>query len=888
MPLTPGTRLGPYEIRGPLGEGGMGEVYRAVDTRLHRDVAVKVLPSTVADDPDRIARFEQEARATAALNHPNIVAVHDVGSAGGSTFVVTELLTGGTMRERIGGGPLPLRKTMEFALRILSGLAAAHDRGITHRDLKPDNIFVTADGQVKILDFGLAKMTQSFGAASAGEMATVTGARTTPGLILGTVGYMAPEQVRGLPSDHRTDIFAFGAILYEMLSGRRAFQAATTADTLSAILTADPVELPRLESSVSPSVAAVMRRCLEKDPSDRFQSARDVGFALEAVLPRSGEIQHAASAPPRRRLPAIVAGALLASVALSALTTWMILQRRTPAAPSLAVSVVAPADTTIKGTPALAPDGRSVVFVAIDAQAVPRLWLRLFDRQETRPLAGSEGADHPFWAPNSRSVGYFARGKLWRLDLTGSPPRVLADVTDPRGGTWSRENVIVYSPHPDAGLFRISAAGGAAAPLTTLDRSRQEISHRWPRFLPDGRHVLFMNRVANDTLMRYVISAVPTEGGSVKPIVDAESTGIYVNGRLLFLRSAKLFAQPFAVQDLTVSGEPTLVANAVWTDGGGMAGLVGFDAVDGVVALRPPIEGTPQIVTVDRTGKVLGQLGPPGADAAVPSPDGRTIAFGLHDPQLNTVGFWLLDLGRGTTTRFTPPEVSATSPVWAPDGRRIVYSPVRSGTYDLYIKDLSPGGSERLLLHTDGMKAAQSWSADGHILFNAVEAKTGMDLWVMGAEPGQVPRVFVGGAGDQCCGEFSPDGRWVAYVATDSGRPEVFVRPFASPGEPIQVSVSGGGAPAWRRNGQVLYYVAPDNRLMEVPVTITRDAFKASPPVPLFRINSTRSPGATLTVSDDPPYAAAAEADRFVVSQSTADTRSTVIHLLFNWAGQPR
>jgi serine/threonine protein kinase/Tol biopolymer transport system component len=883
MPIPSGTKLGPYQISTVLGVGGMGEVYRAYDSRLHREVAIKVLPERVATDRDRIARFEQEARATAAINHPNIVALYDVGTDRNTAYVVSELLTGATLRERIQEGSIAPRKVVEIGLGILNGLAAAHERGIFHRDLKPENIFVTDNGTVKILDFGLAKLSQSPGLASDGSVATVTSPRTTPGLLLGTVGYMAPEQVRGLQTDHRADVFAFGAIAYEMLTGRRAFHGATSADTMTAILSQDPLDLSSAPAGIPPSMTSLIRRCLEKDARHRFQSARDLAFALEAVAMegRSGETSLAV--PARSRLRPVTVLVLLGAflIAATALTASLLSRRPVAEATKLAVSIAASPGMAVDQTPAVSPDGRRVAFISVDGSG-SRLLVRALDAFDMTPVAGSDGAVMPFWSPDSRSVGFFARGRLWRVDLPRGAPRLVANVTDPRGGTWGRDNVIVYSPHPDGALYRVPADGGTPLDLTTLDRTKQEISHRWPRFLPDGRHVLFMNRVATNNLNRYTITAVPATGGSSKPLFEAMSTGVYDDGRLLFLRDEKLFAQPFDPVSVTLSGDPELVAEPVWSDAPGMAGLVGFDAAGGVLVWRPALNRRLRLTWKGRDGTTKAELEHVDAAEGIPSPDGRLIMLAQHDHQINTLSYSILDRSRGTVTPFTPPDTTSTSPVWSPDGLRVVYSSLRDGAYDLYIKETKPGGADARLLHTDGMKAAQSWSPNGEvILFNAIDPTTRLNLWAIDTRPGATPRIFAGGEADQCCGRFSPDGKWVAYVSNQSGRPEVFVVPFAGGAEPIRVSKDGGGEPDWNADGDELYFLSPENRLMSVRVTATTGTFKAAAPVPLFPINGRTKPAVQMILTGDRNYAPLG--DRFLVTEKEIDPRAGTINVVLNW-----
>ena len=882
MALPSGTKLGPYQISTVLGVGGMGEVYRARDSRLHRDVAIKVLPERVATDHDRIARFEQEARATAALNHPNIVALYDVGTDRGTAFVVSELLTGATLRERIQAGPIPPRKVVEIGLGILNGLAAAHERGIFHRDLKPENIFVTDDGTVKILDFGLAKLSQPPGLTGGASVATVTSPHTTPGLLLGTVGYMAPEQVRGLQTDHRSDIFAFGAIAYELLTGTRAFHGATSADTMNAILSQDPPDLSSAPGGVPPAMNALIRRCLEKDARHRFQSARDLAFALEAVAMdgRSGAASPAM--PARRRLRPLVILAMGGALVIAAALTAALLSRRpAPEAAKLALSIGAPPGAVVDQTPAVSPNGRAVAFVVDDGSG-SRLFVRALDAFDIMPVAGSNGAVTPFWSPDSRSVGFFARGRLWRVDLAGGIPRLLANVSDPRGGTWGRDNVIVYSPNPDGGLYRVPADGGTPVELTTLDRAKQEISHRWPRFLPDGRHVLFLNRVATANLNRYTITAVPVTGGTRKVLVEATSPGVYDDGRLLFLRDEKLFAQPFDPVSVALSGDPELVAEPVWSDGQGMAGLVGFDAAGQVLVWRPALSRRVRTTWKNRDGTTREELQKAEAIEAIPSRDGRLILLARPDYLMSRVNFVILDRSRGTTAPFTAPDTTSTSPVWSPDHLRVAYSSLRDGAFDLYIREAKPGGADSRLLHTDAMKAAQSWSPDGKtILFNAVDPKTRLDLWEIEPRTGATPKIFAGGEADQCCGRFSPDGKWVAFVSNQSGQPEVFVTASGGGAEPIRVSMEGGGEPDWNNAGGELYFLSPANRLMGVRFTVTAGTFKAAAPVPLFPINARNKPAVQLTPTGDRNYAPLG--DGFLVTEKEADPRAGTINVVLNW-----
>src|SRR3989442_366151 len=495
MTLGAGTRLGRYEIRAKIGEGGMGEVYRARDTQLGRDVAVKVLPSTYSVDEQRLSRFEQEASAASALNHPNILIVHDIGSHDGSPYVVSELLEGETLRKRISGAPLAQRRAIGYAMEIANGLAAAHEKGIVHRDLKPDNIFITKDGRVKILDFGIAKLTQAEGRQSQTDIPTRR-VDTGPGVVMGTVGYMSPEQVRGQVVDHRSDIFSFGAILYEMLSGRRAFHGESAADTMSAILKEDPPDLSDTNQKISPALERLVNHCLEKNPEERFHSASDLAFALEALSGSTATSAQTVAMPAfaprwfkRRELIAWAVAGIAILIAAIALT---ISHFRRPPTESHAVRLfVPPPEKASFGSFAISPDGLRLAFVATDASGKTLLWIRPLDSINAQPLSGTEEATLPFWSPDSRFIGFFAGGKLKKIEVTGGPAQTLCNATIPRGATWNRDGVIIFTPGTLEPLYRVSAAGGEPTPVTTFDKSRGETGHRWPYFLPDGRPFLY-------------------------------------------------------------------------------------------------------------------------------------------------------------------------------------------------------------------------------------------------------------------------------------------------------------------------------------------------------------------------------------------------------------
>jgi serine/threonine protein kinase len=614
--IDAGTRLGRYEIRSKLGAGGMGEVYRAHDERLNRDVAIKVLPAALSQDTDRLRRFEQEAQAAGALNHPNILAVYDVGMHDGSPYIVSELLEGEELREQLNDGPLPQRKALDYAQQIAQGLAAAHERGITHRDLKPENLFITTDGRVKILDFGLAKLRPPRNESTSSEIDTRKQI-TDPGTVMGTVGYMSPEQVRGHEADHRLDIFSFGSILYEMLAGQRAFRRDTMAETMTAILKEEPPELSETNAKISLPLEKIVRRCLEKKPERRFHSTHDLAFAIESLsgtATSSGQTLTALTALSTRsritrHLPWIVAGVLFIAL-LGALPFVISSLRRAPVeTPLTRVSVLPPEKSTL-GTVTVSPDGRRLAFIATDATRKRLLWVRPLDSLAAQPLAGTDDAIYPFWSPDSRFIGFFAGGKLKKIEVTGGSPSTLCNAPNGRGGAWNRDDIIIFAPDNRGGLSRVSAAGGEPSPATTLDSSRQENTHRFPQFLPDGRHFLYFARSVQPENSAIYVSSL--DQPKAKRIISTDANVAYAPpGYLLFAREGTLMAQVFDAASLALTGVPFGVAEQV---GHFRSNNEAYFSVSetGILVYQSGDAGKTQLVWFDRSGKQLGALGPPG------------------------------------------------------------------------------------------------------------------------------------------------------------------------------------------------------------------------------------------------------------------------------------
>ena len=879
MTLDPGTRLGPYEILSPIGAGGMGEVYKARDTRLGREVAVKVLPAAYSRDPDRLRRFEQEARAAGSLNHPNILTIHDVGTHEGAPYLVSELLEGETLRERLTRDEtLAPRKAVDHALQVARGLAAAHDKAIVHRDLKPENLFLTRSGVIKILDFGLAKLIQ---AGPGGETVSSAPTVTRPGVVLGTAGYMSPEQVRGEPSDHRSDIFSFGAILYEMLSGQQAFAGQTAVESMNAILKMDPPEI-----TASPGLDRVIRHCLEKASADRFQSAQDLAFALEAATGDSGTAAPAATPGPAGRRRAwmmaaamLVIGALLAVIALSL--------RPAPSAPLVRFALSPPEKSSLAGTVALSPDGRSLVLVAVGSHGKTSLWLRDLDSLKPRELAGTDDAAHPFWSPDGRAIGFFAEGKLKTVQVAGGAPLALCDVSDARGGAWNRDGVILFAPHWSTGLSIVPASGGAPRPVTTLDASRKETTHRWPQFLPDGRRFLYFTW--SGAAESRGIYAGSLDSKQTTRILTTDRLGFYAEasgkgGYLLFLRGETLMSQPFDARRLQLSGEPAPVGEQIWQHGS-LWGLVSLSAsAGGVLAYRTGDIQDMQLMWYDREGKPLGAVGPPGgySEPAL-SPDEKRVAVTRLTSEAPAGAIWIVETSRGTVSRFSFGAASYFSPTWSPDGSRIAYSSDREGLVGAYVKSASGAGREEPLFRSasGAFQYIIDWSPDGRYVLSEQQGSKGSALLVLPLASGSKPFVFLEGDFNASQSQFSPDGKWIAYTSNESGRHDVFVQSFtgapgAAGGGKWQVSNGGGAQPRWRRDGKELFYLGPDRKLMAVEVK-GGATFESGPPRPLFQ---TQVPG-LLDARNH--YVASADGRRFLVITPLPDAAAAPITVVLNW-----
>ena len=835
MTLVRGSLLGPYEILAPVGAGGMGEVYRARDTRLDRTVAIKVLPAEFSADPQFRERFDREARAIAALEHPHICALYDVGLQEGTSFLVMQFLEGETLAERLTRGPVLLDQAIHYAIQIADALDKAHRAGIVHRDLKPGNIMLTKSG-VKLLDFGLAKASTRIAGAGLSMLPTTPPALTAEGAILGTLQYMAPEQLEGRDTDARTDIFAFGAVVYEMVTGNRPFEGRSQAGLISAIMSSQPRAVSSVQAVAPAALDHVVARCLAKDAEDRWQSAHDLKLQLEWIL-QAGTVTPVSAKPsptgPRKsREPIAWAIASLAALGLVATSgAWLWQRGRIAPAPVSQLMIVAPVDARFTSDifgQAISPDGRYVVFSAARIGGTPILWLRPLDSPTSRPLPGTEDGSSPFWSPASRSVGFFAQGTLKRLDLESSSPQILADAPYGMGGTWSPNGVIVFGPNLASGLVRVSAGGGMVMPVTQFNKSTGEYVHSNPSFLPDGTHFLFY--VASQEPGVYVGSL---ENQEVKLVARTDSAAVYAPpGYLLFANGTTLVAQPFDAGSLSTRGDPSRVLEQVSR----FITAAGFSVSNsGVLLIRPAAPFDTELVWSDRQGMRLGVVAPPASYGNIAlSPDENHIAFDRAGGASSDV--WIMDLGRRATSRLTSNPSVDNVPVWSADGRVVAFASEHGSGLDIYQRPVNQSEPDQPLLKLNAppLVFPADWSSDGrYLMYYRTDPKSKNDVWVLPLFGERKPFAVVQSEFNEWQAQFSPDGKWIAYVSDQSGIPQVYVQAFPTQTGTWPISIAGGIQPRWRRDGNELFYLAPDRKLMAVAVKTTA-TFEAESPRPLF------------------------------------------------------
>jgi len=896
MPIQSGTRLGPYEIISAIGAGGMGEVYRAHDPKLGRDVAIKVLPEAFARDAERMARFQREAKVLASLSHPNIATIYGLEDSGTTRALVMELVEGPTLADRIKAGPIPVDESVRIAKQIADALEYAHERGIIHRDLKPANVKVSNDDTVKVLDFGLAKALESDPSSiDISTSPTISRMATMQGVLLGTAAYMAPEQAKAKPLDRRADIWAFGCVLYEMLTGKVAFPGDSVTDTLAGVIRAEP-DWSQLPSPTPMRVRVLLQRCLQKDPKQRLRDIGDARISLDEVASGAPEGTVSPRVPPWRRvLPWAVA---VTTTTLATIALWAPWRATSTLAPSEPVrfQISLPEKMTPVPTSAvvLSPDGRQLAFGAIGSDGMQRVWVRALDSLETRPLPGSESAALVpfFWSPDSRFIAFDAGGKLKKIAISGGPAETVCNLTSyGLGGSWNQDGVMIVGSGA-GGLLRVSAAGGACFPLTVLDPSRGETHHLLPSFLPDGRHFLYLRVSATPEDSGIYVGSLDAkpEGQSSKRLVASRYGPAYVpsadpdSGHVLFVRDGTLFAQAFNARRLELVGEPVVLAEGL----GIFLDYAFFSAsTNGVLVYRVGSGSAEQLTWYDGQGKILGTAGEPVALEIDPelSPDGTHATVSRIDAQegQNRLVLWLLDFSRGTTTRFTFGPSSAETAVWSPGGSRIIFASYQEGHSNLYQKLASGARDEELLLKSNEDKFPTSWSRDGRfLLYTALDPKTKSDLWVLPLEGDKKPFSFLRTEFNEGDGQFSPDGHWIAYSSDESGRQEIYVRPFSpdsngnasGAGGKWLISSGGGTQPRWRGDGRELYYRTPDGKLMAVEV-ITKPVFQAGVPRSLFQGPS--------SVSSVDQWDVTADGKRFLFVAPATQVAQTPFTVVLNW-----
>jgi len=887
MTLSPGSRLGPYEILAPLGAGGMGEVYSARDTRLGRIVAIKILPAHLSEKPAAKERFEREAKAISSLSHPNICPLYDVGSQDGIGYLVMEHLEGETLADRLRRGPMPLEQVLRVGVDICEGLEKAHRTGVVHRDLKPANIMLTKSG-ARLMDFGLAKPSVPALETGASSLKTMSSPLTAEGSVVGTFQYMSPEQIEGKEVDGRSDLFSLGAVLYEMVTGRRAFEGKSQLSVASAILEKEPAPISAVKPMTPPALDRAIRTCLEKDPEKRWQAARDLAHELEWI---AGDGSRAGVGGSGTRAGRSRERWLMAALAVTAALALTLGYRQTTRAPGderVTRTYIKPMEGSSlilsEGTgPTLSPDGRRLVFVASTPDGKSAMWVRPIDSLRAAPLTGTSGATYPFWSPDGRFLGFFAGAKLKKIEVPGGTPFTLCDASDGRGGTWNREGDILFTPSVNAGLYRVSAAGGAPTPVTTLEPSQNENTHRWPYFLPDGRHFLYLAGSGVFTPRENPTNSVrlgSLDSKDYKLLVHSHAGAIYSSGQILFLRQDTLMAQPFDAERLQLTGGAVPIADPVREVPNYSKGLFSASENGLLAYVEGPIRADRQLAWFDRSGKPAGTVS--GIDAyGNPriSRDGKRLLF-----QLDSVGYdiWTYDMVRGAKTQQTFGSASTQGSiyaVWSPDGGRIAYQAYRDGKHAIFLKASDGSSSEEALVEGSvRYKFPTDWSPDGKVLAYQEGKPGGWAIWMLPMVGDRKPSLFHDSPFSEREAVFSPDGKWLAYGSNESGEYKIYVAAFPGPGGRWQVSPGGGSSPRWRRDGREIFYLSSDNWITAAEVRAHASSLEV---------------GAVRTLFETRPYGVfgrfdvTADGQRFIVAYE-AGAPATVITLVVNWPEQLR
>ena len=872
MTLKSGTKLGPYEIQSPLGAGGMGEVYRARDTRLERDVAIKVLPANLSSDPNLRQRLDREAKAVSKLSHPHICTLHDIGHQDGVDFIVMELVDGETLEHKLQKGPLPPDQTLRIGAQIADALAKAHKLGFVHRDLKPANVMLTKSG-AKLMDFGLAKQSGPAPLAAAlTEMTQENAKLTTEGMLVGTFQYMAPEQLEGKEADHRADIFALGELIYEMATGKPAFSGKSRASLIASILTTDPPPMAGLQPMTPAGLERIVKKCLAKDPDDRWQSASDLAEQLKWIGegPQTTADNSSVARGTWNRAGWMLAAACLLLLIIGGALWWKTAHRQLPAMYFHAAVPFAPNDV------ALSADGRMLAMVGYSPTASDyMLWTYEVGSRKTIPLEGTHGASYPFWSPDGGSIGFFAAGKLKKINVSGGQIQVLCDAPNGRGGTWNRDGTIIFAPDALGPLLRVSSSGGNPAQLTKVDTARSEVGHRWPVFLPDGKHFLYL---AANFSGRPGINAIfvgSLDSSEKRFIVSTSANAFYSDpGYLLYMSDKTLVAQSFDLGKFVLTGEPHTISDEVLYFPQVYRAAFSVAGPETLIAQTGRGVYLSQLTWFDRNGKPAGTAGKPSWYNNVQlSPDGHKIATDQTDQDGRNIDVWVQDPAHDATTRLTFDPALDTTPVWNPDGKQLAFSSNRSLNFRLYRKNADGSGAEEEIAQA-GESAFNSldWSPDG----KSILTRRSNELWYLTMpERTQKPLVqgwVVKGA------QFSPDGRWVAYASNESGSLEIYVTPFPGGSGKWQVSSGGGSEPRWRKDGKELFYLSQDSKMMAAPVSLGA-SFESGSPVALFQTHR-RQP---ISSQDTYSYAVSADGQRFLIATQIDESNAAPLSVLLNW-----
>jgi len=889
MPITPGTRFGPYEIVAAIGAGGMGEVYSAKDTRLERMVAVKILLSHLSENPDLLARFEREAKIVSGLQHPNICVLHDIGKHEGMDYLVMEFLEGETLAARLARGPMKIEETISVGIEIADALDKAHKQGIVHRDLKPGNVMLTKTG-AKLMDFGLAKPAMFASSAGSGAPAFSAATMSNPaspitqaGSVVGTIQYMSPEQISGQVVDARSDIFAFGVMLYEMIAGKRPFAGKTQLKVASAILEDEPEPISSVQPLTPPALGFVIKSCMAKEPESRSQSIADVKQHLQWIQEGGSQVNIPVVVTHKREKREHVAWGVAAVMTVALLIVGFFLWRLASEPKPIMRGTLLPPTVAKQGIdyPTISPNGRYVVYRS-DSNGTKQLFLQSFDSPVPQPMSGTESAlPYLFWSADSRSVGFFANGKLKRVDVNGGPAQVVADAPAGRGGTWNSEGVILFAPDSNTTLSRVSAAGGKPTPVTDLDAGKHQLTHRYPWFLPDGKHFLFMAGLTGNDNPNNDILLGSLDSKESTLVAAASSNPAYASGYLLFRRESSLMAQPFDARKGVTTGDAVPIVEQLKFNASNS--LAAFSAsTNGVLVYQNGSATIPaRIAWFDSTGKQLATLGQPETGSILRlSPDGKRTAVTIADA-LGNVDIWVYDNAREIKTRLTFDPARDVFPVWFPDGKRIVYSSERMNRWQIFVKNADGSGSDEQLLKSNDSDLAVDISSDGKYLVyqhTVVGSSNGIDLWVLPLAGEPKPYAYLATQYNEVDARISPDVHWLAYTSNESGKDEIYISTFPKGGSKWQISSGGGKYPIWSKDGKQIYYKSPDNHLMAVPVTFSAGSVQPGSPHALFLFNPVFSFGC-IDVSRD---------GKFIINNASQDTSLSPISFTENWPATVR